>query len=488
MRKASLVLFASVAVALSGCGGGGSQASGSGGGGTVTAGMFTIQGEVKPPQFFAPGEDGGNVYGVTGNITLATMRDPEPTTEESEIVYFELGANGNAIMAISPDGTGLRQITTPATVVNKLAVDPTGSSVYFITNNTLFRASVKGSAPILVLSDVASFAITPSGSVIVASRNSNNEIVRCSATGTNVQVISTPATHHEILACPTESYCATLSGEIIHSQNLTIGTNPVIGLNFASGTDPRLFYNPKERWFFYRAFNTGNSTYTYGHAVPSPPSGAWGVQSTLTGSTTSLDDVAFSIDGSKMVATDGFSLTEKLFYTNEALDPGMSLAQAALINSPAWCPPQAVRTFVGAGTTFPTGVAAILFSEVGTSIPSAVFADAVTRASMVMTQISQQGSSNVVVRLECDNLNKLYYTRGNSFAHVPVVTANSGLKGAIVSFDAASGKVTNVVTFTKKPSVSRTARGYEISGDGLVDALDASGNKRPASKTTVIAH
>lgn len=473
---------------LSGCGGGSGTGGAvvGGGGGVATAGMFTLEGQVTDPQILAAGDEGGNVYGITGNITSATMRDPEPTDAEGEIVFYETNSAGKVIMAMGPDGTGLRQICVAPGAVNQIHTEPTGSYLYFQANNAIYRVSVRGGTPTLILSDVESFALTPSGSVIVAERNSSNQIVKCTSSGGSVQILSTPATEQIVLSCPSESYAVLWQGTDINSLVLTAGSTPAF--RFGSGPNPAYYVNQAASGgLFVRMDGSVADKYNYNMAYVSAPGEEQDWDRNSTDNVRKFVYLAASPQGTAFIgreylAASQISLISPSFEVIRELHEG---ANAGPMN---WTRPVAARAFVGAGTSYPTGVGAMLFAEVGTTVPSVVFADAVTRASISLTPVSQQGSSNVIYRIEGDNLNKLAYTKTNGYVINTVISAASGLKGALVSFDAATGKVTTVVTYTKKPTVNRTAAGYEISGEGIADVIDGSGAKKPSVGRLVIPH
>lgn len=83
--------------------------------------------------------------------------------------------------------------------------------------------------------------------------------------------------------------------------------------------------------------------------------------------------------------------------------------------------------------------------------------------------------------MNCDNLTKLHYTKSNSFAQVGVIGSLAGLKGPFIAFNAETRRVSNIVTFTKKPSVDRTPQGIVLEGGELVDHFDAEGKRKPVA-------
>ncbi|MEQ1824171.1 MAG: hypothetical protein ABL949_16815, partial [Fimbriimonadaceae bacterium] len=187
------------------------------------------------------------------------------------------------------------------------------------------------------------------------------------------------------------------------------------------------------------------------------------------GTTTgSIGTLAASPDGKSLVGSVVGS-TDTVFTCTA--DPSQfsrtTIVNEYILGSTYWSPFVTSRQFVPANV-YTTGAAALLFSEFGKRMPALVLADCTTRASMVVTKAVSDNLSNVVYRLDCDDLSKLHYTKANSYAFNSVVTAAAGLKGCFVSFDAQSGEVTSVLTFTRSPSTRRVAGGFQVAGEGMV--------------------
>jgi hypothetical protein len=150
----------------------------------------------------------------------------------------------------------------------------------------------------------------------------------------------------------------------------------------------------------------------------------------------------------------------------------------------AWAPNRLTCPMVGPGTPFTTGVGGLIISELGARTPSIVMADAVTRSSVTVTSMNDTPNGNPLYRIDCDNLKTLCFANGSGYAWKTVVGTVSGLKGAIVSFDNATGLVGNVITFTKRPVVTRLGNGWKIEGE-LEEAVTPRGTK-PAVSGMVI--
>lgn len=101
---------------------------------------------------------------------------------------------------------------------------------------------------------------------------------------------------------------------------------------------------------------------------------------------------------------------------------------------------------------------------------------------MTATEVSGPSAANVVFRLDCDQLSRLYYTDDNSFRYRTVVGAAGSLKGAFVSFDASTGSVDSIVTFTKRPQAKwQAGRLMLTGGENLAVAMPVTGSTRQPS-------
>ncbi len=459
-------------VVLFGCGGG-SGLPLTNSGTTVTAGSFVIGGQAKEPQLATAGSSGITIYAISGNLTIATLRDQSPTLAETEIIHMRTAPSGYGMYACAQDGSDPRLIVTASSLPGSIKVHPTGVYVYYTLGNNLYRVSLAGGNPSPVLTNVASFGFTPSGNKLIVRRTGNNDIATANPDGSGAVTLGTYAENLIVANGMSETVGLFSGGGNLYRMNLTVAATPAVIL--AVGPNPLIVsYLPGHRFAFVSTANGANYDYSRVTATDATPASSLdNVLSNL------VAPVGIAPDDSQLCFCDGNGALRLYGSTVTAI---AQVADLLPHSSPsAWTPFVPARNFVGINTLFPTGAAALLFSENEFKVPTVVTADCTTRASMTTTRVSQDNTTNVVFQLDCDQLTNLTYTKSNGFIPVQIVAAASGLKGALISFSANTGKVTTVVTFTKRPTLRQTPNGYEASGEGLRDVIRTDGTARPAT-------
>ncbi len=477
MRTGRLVGGALALVLITGCGGsGGTTPDLEGGGGAIQAGSFRFEGQAHGPQILSAGNNGVSVYALNGNITKATLVDANPTVAETEIVYCQDSVDGRNLKACSPDGTGTRTICPVPAGPDCIRVHPSGAYAYFSSNSELYRVPMAGGTAVNILHDAASFAISPDGTKLLVRRASSSQLVYANADGTGVVVIGTPASSYVVDGFATNSVGIIHSLTVFAYVPLTAGGSVNQQLIQGNNQVFRWVTEIRNGYAYTSSYVPNNNNYGYTEVLCRPT----GVIDTITQGTTTGDYLPCSLspDGTELVgvATDDPYTMGRFPRNHSSFTPIVSDTQTL---RPTWGPFIANRLLAGANTNFTTGLAALIFSEAFSTVPSVVLADCTTRGSMTITPLTQQGTSNVIYRLDCDQLTKLYYTRTANYAPIVAVNGASGLKGALVSFDASTGKVSTVVTFSKRPEVRKTPAGFIATGEGLT-VYDGKGARQPS--------
>lgn len=481
-RTASLLALACASMLVAGCGGGGSPDLAPEE--TVMAGSTEVVGTGITLDVAS---DGATLYGLTGNISRATYNDLNPTLGETEIYFGYTNAWPSwSIDAVSIDGRSRRFVCNAPGGIDFMRAHPAGAYLYFTVFDTyqLYRVPVAGGTPTPILPGVpvSSFAFTPSGDKIVYRKQPHDGWWKANAGGGSPVKITADTTYYRIWGCLSEDLARMdnwSNPTLVEDMSLTTGAysglnNNPVGVSFVrfgTGGLPAwgFAYDANSYWYIFK-------TYGKGITVKSEFFNRWiidGAQS----------DISPSPDGTRaavptypnLVAslrvTDGFSTT--------------SIASAAEVSRCSWGPFIPKRAFLGAGA-YPTGAAACIFSEFGKELPAVVLADATTRSSAVLEKVSSPGGPNVVYKLSCDQLTKLHYANNPTFKFNVVVNGvSTGLKGAFISFDAASGDIASVTTFSRAPQVTSTRDGVTLQGGDIAEVVTPEGRRAPAMGETL---
>jgi hypothetical protein len=487
MKGLGLLIVALALAGAVGCGGGGSPASIApdpevGGSQIRVAGKMSNQIAATTPGGLA-------VFGFTGAITKAYWSDTNPTAEEGEIVVGTRTARGAEVVAMELDGSNPRVITGLTDFAERVAVSPDGVWAYFVEGATLKRVPMSGGIPTTLLADVADFCLSPSGAKVVVFRPAAQTLSVINANGSGlVNRVSGLPVDTDIIGASTE-----VNVYFVRDKNTTnpqlrvfsisgpVFNDLVIGFpdntSFAHGV-----IDAKRENLYYRTFD-GVSTERRWHVMRF--TGTGGYLYTLR---TNLDpnvffqSMQFLPDNSKMLVVESSPTGAWLSFASDQYEVLSRVSGVSFIYAQAaFAPAPTFRTLVGAGN-YAGGAAMVMFSEKSNRTPAVVLADCTTRASMTLTRISDDNDGTLIYQLNCDNLTKLHYTKSNSFAQVGVIGSLTGLKGAFIAFNAETGRVSNVITFTKKPSVDRTVQGVVLEGGEMVDHYDGAGTRKPVGE------
>lgn len=490
MRAYSFVALASMLL-LAGCGGGGSSAlNGSpvpevGGTQVRLAGQMTNEIASSAPGGLA-------VFGFTGAITKAYWSDATPTAEDGEIVVASRTPRGAELIAMDLDGTNQRSILALSATADRIAVSPDGVWLYYVENYVLKRVPMAGGLPTTLLSDVFEFCLTPNGSKVFVHRPGAATLSVINANGSGlVDRTLNVGLQTDIIGAVTENYAYVV-------VEVNSSAPEIRGISLSGPTAYDNFYTMTNTTYIdsvldWKRENIYIRSYSgaFAHKV-------WMV-ARLTGQGGFIQTLNDNVDAVVPFGSMGFLPDNVRILANESAAQGFYISliddrlnvlsrvtsvttYAAQV---AFAPAPTFRTLVGAGN-YASGAALAMFSEKGNRTPAVVLADCTTRASMTLTRVSDDNDGTLIYRLECDNLTKLHYTKSNSFAQVSVIGGIAGLKGAFVAFNSETGRVSNIVTFTKKPTVRRSLQGWIVEGDGIAGIYNENGDHKPISSRMVL--
>lgn len=479
MRIAGLFL---IALAIVGCGGGGGAAPGDGGGNQVTnAGPLRVEGRVNTPQSAVIG--GLTTHVINGDISAATLNDLNPTPAETEVFFSSKGNNGFEISATNADGDGpvrsvLSDMPQPAF---QLVPDPLGRYLYFVRNNNLQRVDVRDGTSNTLVSAVATYAINGSGTKFLYRKAGTPEMWTANANGSGQTFLRNETTSTEIFGGTGDVF--TLRSLQLF-KTLDISTNVGSGFNdFAGFPIFWTVFSPSERAIYVYGKDTSISKFRLFRAESPNTATFHDFFEVIRNDTDSLLRVAAAGDPQSFVG-----LTDMRDHLRKVDVHGQVVHEWPFdsdLRAVAWAPNRTTCPLLGPGTPYSTGGAALIASELGVRTPSVLMADAVTRNSLTVTSLNDGPNGNPLYRIDCDNLKTLAYGNANGYAWKTVVGSATGLKGAIVSFDATTGAVANLITFSKRPIVTRQGQGWRVEGELDTVTTPNGGAKRAVSGLTI---
>lgn len=490
MRKLASLL--GLALLVVGCGGGGGAPSSSGGGGggvLVTAGPLRIEGQVKGPDTAVI--SGLTGYSLTGNVTTCVYSDINPTLTESEVLYSRIGPNGYEIVGANLGDGSVRSIVAQMPQnATSLRCDPSGRWVYYIRNANLQRTDIRDGTSNTIVAGVQSFAFDEAGTQLFYRKSTSTQLWKCALNGSGQTLVGDyPAENPEVLGMLTSTIMACRSLNEIRAFKLLDTTTGVMSTwaTFIGQILPQwTAYNAREKCiynsYYWSAAPAGTEYRIERWALATPTGGLSQQWTRQSSSSLGVNGATGGPDPRTLVGWEPARAT--------TFDPSGATSSALPMETAVfgayWNAARTNLQLVGAGTPFPTGVGGVIVTELYARNPSIVVADGVSRNTVTITSLNDSPNGNLIYRIDCDNLSKLSYAMGNGYAWRHLITAATGLKGAVVSFESFSGKVNSIVTFSKKPVVSRVGTQWKVEGD-LVDVFDGkTGAKRPASPSVML--
>lgn len=473
---------------LAGCGGGGGGTETAGGSGVLSAGSLRVEGKANAEPQTEVSSD-LTTYAVTGSFSSATWVDRTPTLDETELLFSRSDPIGTSIVAEAPDGTGRRVVVSGLSQAStNLEVDPTGKFVYYIRRKNLQRTDVRTGASNTLIANVASFAMDLTGAKVFYNKAGTQEIWSANGNGTNQQLLFTRTEPTSVVGVHDASHL--ILAESVGRRKISfVDLNNPDGISFAQvGSTVTIHwfaFSPDQRAVFFGANDSGVAEpnyFIFKTVFTLDPNSAGLIKRAGPMADLPIGLAAGGPDPGKLV---GLSLRKVITFSLEGVLDSPLPGEDLNIESVAWSPIRTSLPLVGIGTSF-SGASALLASELGTKTPSIVVADCVTRSTMVAKALNTTGNGNPLYELDCDNLSKLSIADGNGYVFSDVVSAPSGLKGALISFDAATGHVASVLTFTKRPSVTRVASGWKVEGELVDEISPRKASRHPAGASVVL--
>ena len=476
MRRAQIVLAASIGAALVGCGGGGGGSAGAGDGlvsQTINGNGVSATYLAKPgvqPQVSGSNANGcafTGLFGVTftsvttnqaatlANTKVAFSRhgglwvtDPNfsnptpilldavldtvsgtecypaihPNGRVAAISRFDLSINQEEIYFVTLDGASVTRATNLGQDCFRPAWNPAGTKLAFDANNG-------GSSQIYTLP-------SGGGTPLNVSNNSFSDIQPTfSRDGTKIYFWRQSSSTYQ-------SYMMGVDGSNQVPGPFGTATNPCGAVVSPSGN---FYYYSDGTSIFRKSTDSGS-----GNAILTPPSGHVYIFPTLSpdGKLLLFGQFASGIGGVDEANYDGSGFTQLVVPSDTADE----------IATPSWGPYVQNRQVIGSGGSLATGASGFIVGQKGPTITSLLAFNAVTPST---TSIVPQASTttNTVFQLKGDSINKLAYLNDLSLAGTVIVPVSgvSSIGGALVAFDAQTGKVDSVIPYS--PGAPKMALG-----------------------------
>lgn len=488
-RGSSLLLAAGAAIVLAGCGGGGGATSlASVGENVLNFGQVQVRavGGVQTPVTMLG--DRSTITGVFGaNFTNVSVSLPPATALNPDVLLSStlLGASVGGRPILFDYGTGAIYNVNPATPTNIVNSTPsfTGSGSSVVSSEfdaptgqaQLFITNIDGSGRTKITSGSSSSlepSSSPTSSQIVFIRDSDVYVINRDGSGLTRLTTSPTLAKKSPKFNPAGTKIAFLEQNPSY-QVYEMNANGQALLQKTSFGDPVSFfdYSPTGSDIALSSTGAGGaSLYTFSFdagsskLLYSAPTGdaigavTWSPDGSQIAfiHTVSANDVR--LDGVRLASNDGPSTLH--FFGNTVVD------------SLEWGPIVSKRTFIAvSGGSLNTNAAGFLFGMSGQEFRSLLAFDAVTRNTVaidVPNASSPTASNHVATITSADSINMLRYANSISAPSVTVVDPSKPatfIQGAIVSFDAGTGRVAFVIPFTRSRAEGKPSR---VDKGGLV--------------------
>jgi hypothetical protein len=232
---------------------------------------------------------------------------------------------------------------------------------------------------------------------------------------------------------------------------------------------------------------------------------ASGASQNIVSTTDELSDVTWSPEGSRVAYyrtnASGTSIESARLFDGSTSTILPATNRIGLV-SLEWGPLVRKRAFIASSNSVlgSTSAAGFLYGMAGDKFASFLAFDAVTRNTVdidVPPPAGSNSSNHVATITAADKITMLRYVNEFTGARITVVDPSSSSKyiqGAVVSFNAATGKVSSVLPFNRSRSgekPSRTVRGDKVTYRGEFTGIwDEKGKKSssPATEVTLDAN
>ena len=402
-----------------------------------------------------------------------------------------MGPGGYELVGANFGDGSVRTISSGmALQATSLRCDPSGRWAYYLRSGNLQRTDIRDGTSNTILAGVQSFGFDNTGTQIYYRKSANTEIWKAALNGSGQVLVGNYSTESpDVLGVFNSQFLITRSTAVPKAfYLLDVGTGALsFFAQYNTEVTPQwVSYNARERCIYNSIFWSAapiDSQYRIERWALQTPAGGLNLQTFRMAPSSLLMNGGWGGPEPRTIV----SYDSTKAYTIDAYGTVTSfLGPETTVFGACWNGARTTIQLVGVGTPFPTGVGGVILSEVLSRNPGIVVADGVTRGTVAITSLNESGNGNLVYRVDCDNLSKLSYASANGYAWRHLITAASGLKGAIVSFEGYTGKIATILTFSKKPVVSRVGNQWKVEGD-LVDVIDGkTGAKRPASPVVTL--
>ena len=500
MKTHARLLALVIVLTCFGCGGGGTGQSAAGGDQGSSFGPFLTRASGGKPQVVTLSTGGPTITGVAGTAFTKITYSPAPSVANSRIAYVRYGAT-SSLNIMNGDKTGLRMIGG-VFPLNTISWSRDGRLVFDMADNVtsvpqIYTINADGSG-MHKISTGGFYDEFPSWSSdnfhIVFQRVDGSghwQIYSMTASGGSVVNLSNGSGVNDQKPAWTPDGSQILF-QRTNGANLDLwkmnsnGTSPTLVL---SGTFTSFLLSPTGNQLLVTPWSAGNTTIT-SYQYPSLSS----VGSFANDASTYYDLSCFAPDGSKVLyqkSISGSNKTEMATYDGLNKQDFLNFYDQSSGRS-AWEPFPVPIPYVAStgGSVLGTAASGFLYGMNGTAFTSFLSFTATTPGSAVLTaDPAANGASNLIYRVSADAITSIKFVNGLG-ASVNAPTIGTGVKGAIISFNASTGAVASVLTLASKRGVMPVAskRGGQIVYTGaFAAAYDGSGkNLAPGGARQVV--
>jgi TolB protein len=413
------------------------------------------------------------VTGLVGNFQALKALNQSSTFLNSRIAFSSV-RNGIAnIFVMDADGSNVTQVTSEAGVANQPCFSPDGSKIAYTlhgaSQSDIFVINVDGTGRTSLTNTSGFSESSPTFSPDGLSVAFQKQTVGSSTTDVCiVNVASKVVTQITNTGTGASPSWNTKDGDlVVHMIGAGWESITPAGVVDASGVS---FVDDVTAARAGRAHASAIELFAGDLYLRSPSTGS---RKLVTGPVNELGD--FSPD-SKMVlyqntATD--TLTTQLFRA-DAVSGNLTRITNDIFdyNTPTWGFLPASTVLIGSSNALALNASGIIYGQAGNQLTAALAFKATTQSTVVVAAPGQQiPGSNITYTIDADDLTNVSYENGTMLRPIRVVGPGSSVgdaNGAIVSINALTGNVVNVLAFAgsrgPRPKISHIGTDTVIEG------------------------